>query len=116
METSPLEWQANEAAAEFLLPYRIFLPLLKNIRSNSNRLSGLIRISQTYGVSTQMVKNRVDSLSYELWQYQNGVPIEQIRLVSKSRQQQLGLPKGPSAEYYFSKPSITVWKDESENG
>ena len=31
-ERSPLEWQANEAAAELLLPYRIFLPILSNIR------------------------------------------------------------------------------------
>ncbi len=111
-ERSPLEWQANEAAAELLLPYRIFLPALSNIRSNSNRLSGLLQLSQRFGVSTQMVRNRVESLSYELWQYNRGVPVDRLKLVSRSRQTRLGLPCGPGPDYYFSRPSITVWNDE----
>ena len=110
-ERSPLEWQANEAAAELLLPYRIFLPILSNIRSNSNRLSGLLELAQRFGVSTQMVRNRVESLSYELWQYNRGVPVDKLKLISRSRQTRLGLPRGPGPDYYFSRPSITVWDD-----
>lgn len=110
-ERSPLEWQANEAAAELLLPYRIFLPILSNIRSNSNRLSSLLDLSQRFGVSTQMVRNRVESLSYELWQYREGVPLDKLKLVSRRRQVELGLPGGPGPDYYFSRPSIAVWND-----
>ena len=39
-------------------------------------------------------------------QYNRGVPVDKLKLISRSRQTRLQLPRGPGPDYYFSRPSI----------
>lgn len=85
--TSPYEWQANEGAAELLVPYRSFLPAAARLYPSLhlNRGRALQTLSDQFGVSTTVISNRLDSLSFELEQYRNGVALNKIQLISHRR-------------------------------
>lgn len=62
-QSSPLEWQANEGAAELLVPRHSFLPTMENICSdfwqeNDRIAAAAIR----FGVSEQVIRYRIKSL------------------------------------------------------
>lgn len=85
-----LEWQANEGAAEILMPYKEFIPLFLHFHKyqKTDRYFPLIdALAACYCVTTAMVENRIRSLSYEIYQYEKGCPLDQIELLSGNQQQ-----------------------------
>ena len=90
-QNNALEWHANEAGAEFLVPYRKIIP---EYVSELNKCStpyeywGLINsLAAKYNVTPIVIKYRIDSLKYEITQYENGVEIENLRILSARQQQ-----------------------------
>lgn len=84
---SPYEWQANEGAAELLVPYRTFLPLVSRIRPllQINREGAYSQLAKQFAVSPTVISNRMQSLSFELNQYCNGVALDRIELLSSRK-------------------------------
>lgn len=90
-----IEWQANEGAAQFLVPYQIFIPdYIKTARECAHNAFPDIDtedfLSKKYFVSSKVIHNRIESLNYEIYQYLNGVPIETIDVRSKNYLQKNG--------------------------
>jgi Zn-dependent peptidase ImmA (M78 family) len=94
-QNSILEWQANEGAAELLVPICEFLPIikenlpsLKTWQDFENFDFGLARyFSTTKGV----IKIRYEDLKYEIYQYLNGTPLENIEILSHKMQCSRGI-------------------------
>lgn len=86
-DTGALEWQANQGAAELLMPYRSFLPFVKNIRSillaDEGRAFRLI--AKEFSVSPSTAQLRLRDLAPEFEQYCAGVPLEELRIVAASK-------------------------------
>jgi Zn-dependent peptidase ImmA (M78 family) len=88
------EWQANEGAAQFLMPYQLFIPKFCQIEKtlNCDYISGERKadinreLSKRYFVGTQSVEIRVKSLGYEINQYKHGTPIDAIKILSNKQQ------------------------------
>lgn len=84
-----LEWEANEGAAELLLPYKHFIPRLMEVY---NQLDGTFRIEKAkeilakeYQVTPSIVELRIKNLKYEIQQYMDGVPVDKIKLMSQNQ-------------------------------
>lgn len=97
-----IEWQANDGAAEFLLPYKIFIPHfcasyyeLKARYAIGNYqtflLNLVIPMSQFYRVTPAVVEIRIKSLKYEIHQFQENRNINNIKLLSLAEQQKQGI-------------------------
>lgn len=89
-----LEWQANEGAAQFLVPYQDFIPIFTTLLSFSGPSTGVYVpsvLADRYGVTTRVIELRIKNLSYEIDQYKRGVPIGQIELLSNKRQRDRGI-------------------------
>lgn len=91
-QNSFLEWEANEGAAQLLVPYQDFIPRFSACL-DSHHTSGTIQseLATHYFVSTQVINIRIESLSYEIDQYRNGVPIEKIELLSRRQRLARGI-------------------------
>lgn len=90
-QNSSIEWQANEGAAELLIPYKIFIPsFVHQYRTNSS-LYIRTALSKKYNVSYQVIYNRIENLRFEIMQYEQGIPIDDIELLSKRKQEQCGI-------------------------
>lgn len=99
------EWQANEWAAEFLVPYRLFIPeLFKRLDWNlppevdfyppvADDRFPLIRqeLARLFGVSERVIRNRIESLKFEILQHYYGEDISEIRVLSLTQQQKRGI-------------------------
>ena len=85
-QDSYLEWQANEGAAELLVPYKMFIPMLVNELEGlpfSTSLDCVKRkLAKFFHVTSSVIENRINSLKYEIYQYQNGVPLNEIEILS----------------------------------
>lgn len=85
-----IEWQANEGAAQFLVPYQDFIP-----RFLSCRLHSICNIQEIlanyYHVSEYVISIRINNLSYEIDQYSEGVPLEDIKLLSRKQREKEGI-------------------------
>lgn len=95
-QNSFLEWQANEGAAEMLVPYRDFIPRFYRhfCEMKQDPFDGVpiqAKLADFYSVSTQVIENRIQSLSYEIHQYSQGVPICEIVLMSHAQQKRQGI-------------------------
>lgn len=95
-QDSAIEWQANEGAAELLVPYSDFIPsfvqLLHEQKScGDSYLCIRSLLAEKYHVSYQVIYNRIENLRYEIDQYIQGVDINQIMLLSKRKQTNLGI-------------------------
>lgn len=111
-----LEWQANEAAAELLIPHRTFLRKVSQAAAaiGTGRDFLLLRaeLSDYFGVTPAMVKTRFDSLKYELIQCLAGVPIDHLTFMSEHRQRTRGITAVSMNDYFesphshFSMPEI----------
>jgi len=84
-----LEWQANEGAAELLLPYKHFIPRLMEVY---NQLDYTVRmekvkdiLAQEYGVTASIIELRIKNLKFEIDQYRTGVPLDKIVLMSQNQ-------------------------------
>ena len=90
-----LEWQANEGAAEFFVPYKVFIPHLKECIGN-NPSKGDIEdfrhyAADLYCVPPAVIKYRIESLKYEILQYYSGISIDDLQIISKRQQERMGL-------------------------
>lgn len=91
------EWIANEGAAEFLVPYRAFIPefselydFSKNNFSEWHRIYGLSAVeyilANRFGVSDMVIANRIKNLAFEIWQYREYNTLDGISILSKNQQ------------------------------
>lgn len=91
------EWQANEAAAEMLIPYKLFIPEFVNMCKSSRYYgSAAIRdskkqIANIFGATDRMIYMRIDALKYPISQYQKGVIIDDLKIISQRKQDELGI-------------------------
>ena len=91
-----IEWQANEGAAQFLVPYQIFIPDYVRLSRLHARDSFLTQadlckiLAPHYFVSPKVISNRIDSLNYEIYQFLHGVSISKIVLLSKTKLKSIG--------------------------
>lgn len=94
-QNSYMEWLANEGAAEFVVPYKLLLPMIKDEFSDMITGIGTWQFcedhSDDFGVSPIVLQNRIDSLKYETYQYLNGVPLDKIEILSWNKQKQRGI-------------------------
>ena len=69
-QDSFLEWQANEGAAEILMPWRQVVELVLECPPDPDSRESLIRLrlrlADRFGVSDQMAAVRLESLRYEI--------------------------------------------------
>lgn len=84
-----IEWQANEGAAQFLLPYQRFIPdYIQVSKKLAHKAFSQLRVieilSDKYFVSEKVISNRIDSLNYEIYQVLNNADIAKVRLCSKA--------------------------------
>lgn len=93
-QNSFIEWEANEGAAQLLVPYQDFIPRFLQLLTQNKQscfYTPCEQLAKYYNVSTQVINLRIDNLSYEIDQYRAGVPMDQIHLLSRSQQQRLGI-------------------------
>ncbi len=90
-----LEWQANEGAAEMLVPYKIFIPMfcksISNCVTPADYYSFLDSLAHIFNVPNAVIELRVDNLKYEIYQYENGCDINRIQLLSSNKQAKKGI-------------------------
>lgn len=85
-----IEWQANEGSAEFLIPYKLFLPLVKQYYDTFYSWQNIMHFraiaAEMFNVSESVINYRLENLKYELDQYLAGVPLEKVNILSSSQQ------------------------------
>lgn len=102
------EWHANEGSAEFLVPYKVLLPLIKEnskfinsyyeIESFKNYLADIFR------VPTAVIKYRFENLKYEIHQYLSGISVDDLDILSMQQQSKRNInirSINDVADYYF---------------
>ena len=91
-QNSYLEWQANEGAAELLVPYKMFIPKLVNEIKDLPSLTSLDsvkrKLAKFFHVTPSVIENRMNSLKYEIHQYKNGVPLNKLEILSNRQLEQ----------------------------
>lgn len=101
------EWQANEGAAELIVPYKRFIPYfaknIKQIKTREDYLEFLDHLSDIYRISTAVLEYRIASLKYEIYQYENGISIDKLQLLSKTAQEEQGINITPYSTIFKSK-------------
>lgn len=88
------EYQANEAAAELLMPYREFLPLVAGAFREWEGIAvpgQKARVARHFGVTPAMVAVRLEALAYELMQVLDGVPPARVSVMSAAAQRKRGI-------------------------
>ena len=91
-----IEWQANEGAAELLIPYKLFIPkYVEYSRERAHDFSYIpeFELSEMFNVSTAVLSNRIDSLNYEIYQYLQHGSIDDIEILSRNKQKERGWNK-----------------------
>ena len=81
-EPVPLEWEANEGAAELLLPYRQMLPLLASMSALSPSQK-VQRISARFQVSPITARFRLEGLKEDWNNYMSGTALSALPLLSR---------------------------------
>lgn len=97
-QDSYIEWQANEGAAQFLVPYQDFIPRVIGALTFSTASAPqylIWRLSNFYRVTPRVIEIRLDTLSHELDQYRQGTPLGQIHVLSKTQQKALNIKPTP---------------------
>lgn len=89
-----IEWEANEGAAQFLVPYQSFVPLFSSLLDSPPFSPSCFAayLASCYNVSEPVIINRIDNLGYEIDQYRRGIPIDRIEILSKTQQKRRGIP------------------------
>lgn len=94
-QNSFLEWQANEGAAEILVPYKAFIPIfceyLPCCRNECAYYSLLDYLAHLFNVPFRVIELRVENLKYEIHQYEKGCDIDNIQVLSDKKQRQHGI-------------------------
>lgn len=90
-----LEWQANEGAAELLIPYADFIPRfcssLETVLKGQKSIYLQGTLADYYHVTPAVIDNRIRTLSYEIDQFREGVPVDRLRILSDSQQKRSGI-------------------------
>ena len=91
-----LEWQANTGAAELLVPYRLFLPLVKQALPQLAKTPGGIYalrqdMAERFAVPEATIAFRFEDLRYELYQYLQGTPLDALVFLSAAQQKKRGI-------------------------
>lgn len=88
-----LEWQANEGAAEYCVPYAVFLYLIRErydeIKDAPFDYLQFIYddFANIFKVPSMVIKNRMENLKYEIYQYiELGTPLDEIEILSNAEQ------------------------------
>lgn len=72
-QNSFLEWQANEGAAQALVPYKLFVPMYVELclkyRDDILQYNTTKILAKHFNVSGFVISNRINSLRYEIYQY-----------------------------------------------
>ena len=91
----PLEWEANEGAAELLLPYRRMLPFLASMAALPFPQK-VQRISARFQVSLITARFRLEGLKGDWEDYMSGTALSALPLLSRrAREQRYELQKRP---------------------
>ena len=94
-QESSIEYQANEGAAQCLVPYERFIPEISNLYDDamsSDEIDFFIaKLAQKYHVTSAVISVRLQSLKYEIWQYMSGTAIKHLRILSDRHQKQEGI-------------------------
>lgn len=89
------EWQANEGAAELLVPYRKFIPKfarnIKKCKNYNDYITLVKKLSDDFVVSTAVIEYRIKGLKYEIYQYENGTIIDNLKFLSQRAQEENGI-------------------------
>jgi len=90
-----IEWEANEGSAELTVPYKLFLPKIKaafkNLRTRVDLKCLQTDLALTFDVSMAVIYYRFENLKCEIAQYNDGIPLRQIALISHAEQARRGL-------------------------
>ncbi|HCF82998.1 MAG TPA: exodeoxyribonuclease VII large subunit [Ruminococcaceae bacterium] len=82
-------------AAEMAVPYKILLPMIKSeiheMLIGNGTWAFCEKHASDFGVSPIVLQNRIDSLKYEIQQYLNGIPLDQLEILSISKQKKRGI-------------------------
>nr|DAF98360.1 MAG TPA: IrrE protein [Siphoviridae sp. ctnNB1] len=101
-----IEWQANEGAAELLVPYKDFIPTYITLsQKNARNWYGtppLKELSERYNVTETVIQNRISSLNYEIYQYMEHGDINRIEILSQNKQTQIGWNRSHEQHYCLS--------------
>lgn len=93
--STSIEWQANEGAAETLVPYKLLLPLICENRGllkhwkTTYALRG--QLATYFNVTESVIKYRLENLKYEISQYLNGTKLENLEILSAGKQKQANI-------------------------
>lgn len=92
-----MEWQANEGAAELILPYKQFVEefctdyyFMSRMGVNLERKAKVLPLlyAQKHKVTESFIVNRIKSLEYEICQYHSGTSIDSLEILSKNQLKQ----------------------------
>ena len=79
------EVQANEGAAELLLPYKLFLPDVQSgIEYYGSLEDAILNTANAYKVAPDVAKYRYLNLKAEREQFFSGVPLDDIKIMKRS--------------------------------
>lgn len=94
-QNQALEWQANEGAAELLIPYSLLLPEIKKsfptLKSWNDFHDFKINMARKFYVTDAVMTYRFESLKYEIFQYLSGTPLSKLKIVSNRKQLRAGV-------------------------
>jgi len=90
-----MEWQANEGAAQLLMPYQSFIPnyiyyhdlFYNRLSPNHAAKAQITQLARHYKVGSRAAEYRINGLKKEIAQYLNGIPIQNIKIISANKSQ-----------------------------
>lgn len=81
-----IEWQANEGAAQFLVPYQLFIPKYVDLsRKHAHEVSGgdvNEELAAYFGVSLAVIETRLKNLNYEIYLFLKRENLNVVKLMS----------------------------------
>lgn len=94
-KASFFEWEANEGAAELLVPLGLFLPWVRSAFPYFKTASDIANFKEEcaykFQVSPAVIKYRLESLKYEIYQHCNGVNLNEVKILSGNQQKSMGI-------------------------
>lgn len=104
-QNSFLEWQANEGAAQALVPYKMFIPMYVelSLKYRDDILQYKITkiLSEYFNVSEFVISNRIHNLRYEIYQYFiKKCSIDNLDIYSNKQLSKRGLDKLQAEKNY----------------
>ena len=106
-----LEWQANEGAAEALVPYRLFIPMYVKLCEEDEE-TATAKLSKFFNVTKRVILNRIDNLDYEIYQYKVlGRSVGDIEILSRQGITRKNISYAPADTEYCTRCHNTVADD-----